>query len=149
VARVHGTLCGPVSVEFLPHALVCTVPRQLPTSPSQSSNGGRTLAACQASAGTGGHDCGCCCGLPCSLHVQDVSGWGVKMECLRVMVQLVASFSKLCAPHLPAALQLSWQMFVGALPAYQSLVVEGEDGDGEQGLGDYWWFGASQGARRW
>lgn len=65
--------------------------------------------------------------------MQDVGGWGVKMECLRVMVQLVSSFSKLCAPHLSAAMALAWRMFVGALPVYQSLVVDGDEEEGERG----------------
>lgn len=57
------------------------------------------------------------------------------MECLRCMVQLVASFSKLCAPHLPTALGLAWRMYVTALPAYQGLVVEGEEEAGKRGWG--------------
>lgn len=65
--------------------------------------------------------------LATPLGAQDVGGWGVKMECLRVMVLLVSSFSKLCAPHLPAALQLAWQQYGGALPQYQALAVEGEE----------------------
>lgn len=57
------------------------------------------------------------------------------MECLRVMVQLVSSFSKLCAPHLPQAMALSWQLFVAALPVYQAVVVDGEDEGGAFGGG--------------
>ena len=70
--------------------------------------------------------------LGCRLQpLQDVGSWGVKMECLRVMVLLVSSFSKLCAPHIGTALQLSWQMFVGALSGYQAMVIEGDEEDGE------------------
>ena len=72
------------------------------------------------------------------------------MECLRVMVQLVACFSKLCAPHLPTALALAWRMYVGALPAYTALAVEGEDEEGEPGriLGGKWRRGGRAG-RAW
>lgn len=63
---------------------------------------------------------------------QDVGGWGVKLEALRLLAALATGFRKLLQPHLPAVLDATWALFTAALPVYQRAAVGGaEDLDEE------------------
>lgn len=63
--------------------------------------------------------------------------WGCKLEALRVVAQLVASFSKPLAPHMSATLGACWTMFTTGLPIYQATLVLGDEESeaGEGGVG--------------
>eukprot|EP00887_Chlorella_sp_A99_P007628 scaffold20.g7628.t1 len=66
------------------------------------------------------------------------AAWGVQLESLRLMTLLLASFSRLCAPHVRPAMSAAWAQFAGSLPLYQRVVVEGEEeeeGDEEEDVG--------------
>ena len=56
---------------------------------------------------------------------QDVGGWGVKLEALRLLVALATSFRKLLQPHLAAVLAATWALFTAALPIYQQAAISG------------------------
>ena len=63
---------------------------------------------------------------------QDVGGWGVKLEALRLLAALATGFRKLLQPHLPAVLDATWALFTAALPIYQqAAVTSAEDLDEE------------------
>ena len=68
--------------------------------------------------------------------------WGVKMEALGVMMALLTSFGKICAPHMGPAMSACWQLYGTSLPAYEALVVTGEEA--EEGAAD---SGAQRGGR--
>ena len=57
--------------------------------------------------------------------------WGVKHACLTVLVQLTASFSKVCGPYMPAVLHAAWSMLSESLGEYTSRIVYAEGGDGD------------------
>lgn len=57
--------------------------------------------------------------------LQDVGGWGVKMEVLRLLVALASGFRRLLQPHLAGVLEAAWALFVACLPVYQQMVVIG------------------------
>lgn len=75
--------------------------------------------------------------------LQDVGGWGVKMEVLRLLVALASGFRRLLQPHLAGVLEAAWALFVACLPVYQQMVVIGCE-DLEQDVR----FSASQNASR-
>lgn len=41
------------------------------------------------------------------------SEWGVKLEVLRLLTLLAGRFTRVSAPHMPAIMAQSWQLFVG------------------------------------
>ncbi|KAL4441799.1 hypothetical protein ABPG77_003715 [Micractinium sp. CCAP 211/92] len=62
------------------------------------------------------------------LSANDAESWGLHMECLRCMLLLVSSFSRLAAPHIGPALAAAWQMYTTSLPLYCELAVSSEGG---------------------
>lgn len=63
--------------------------------------------------------------------MQDVGGWGLKLEVLRLMVALTINWRKLVQPHMPALLQQCWAMFNTCLPLYQQAVILAEEDSDE------------------
>ena len=55
--------------------------------------------------------------------LQDVSGWALKMEVLRLLVALTVNWRRLVQRHLPALLQQCWALFTGCVPLYTAAVV--------------------------
>lgn len=61
--------------------------------------------------------------LASDVGLQDATTWGVRMEALKVLVQLVMSFSKFIASGMPSILAACWKMFQSLLPLYQSTCI--------------------------
>ena len=54
---------------------------------------------------------------------QDVDGWALKLEVLRLLVALTINWRRLVQPHMPGLLQQCWAMFTGCIPLYAAAVV--------------------------
>lgn len=64
---------------------------------------------------------------------QDVGGWGVKLEVLRLLVALTTNWRRVVQPHMPALLQHCWTLLHSCLPIYLTAVVLHQE-DLDEGL---------------
>ena len=65
--------------------------------------------------------------------MQDVGGWGVKLEVLRLLVALTTNWRRVVQPHMPALLQHCWTLMHSCFPIYLTAVVLHQD-DIDEGL---------------
>lgn len=56
-------------------------------------------------------------------NAQDVAGWGLKLEALKVVQACVQYMGKLVGPHLQPLMAQAWQLFLNSQPLYQHLVI--------------------------
>lgn len=55
--------------------------------------------------------------------MQDVAGWGLKLEALKVVQACVQYMGKLVGGHLQPLMGHAWQLFLNSQPLYQHLVI--------------------------
>ena len=55
--------------------------------------------------------------------LQDVAGWGLKLEALKVVQAGVQYLARLVAPHMGPLMAQAWHLFLGQQALYQQLVV--------------------------
>lgn len=55
--------------------------------------------------------------------VQNVAGWGLKLEALKVVQAGVQYLARLMAPHMGPLLAQAWHLFLSQQALYQQLVV--------------------------
>lgn len=60
------------------------------------------------------------------LPAENPDDWGMRMEVIKCLQQVVLGFAKLAEGYLPALLGPLWQTFVSGIPVYEAAAVRGE-----------------------
>ena len=63
--------------------------------------------------------------------MQDVAGWGLKLEVLKVVQACVQYMGKLVVSHLQPLMGHAWQLFLNSQPLYQHLVINNSSSDSD------------------